>query len=514
MNLSRYRFLHLTSWSWILIILFRWKFVTAVILSATVMNPGLGGVSISPAVAAPNCPGQLTSDGLACCAPGSMPTGDDNCQLAVGGQAAACTLSQLTSSGTCCPPSSVPQSDGTCQSNGFTAQGCPLGQLDKGGLTCCPVGQTPQADGSCQQAAAVAPTTPAGISACPNGFVFQPNVGGCIGVPIACPSSSTNIGGTPVSVPGTPLAGTPTLGAVSNPGYTLGCCPYPSGQVTSSSSCEEGGQGTIVTIPAVAPTCPPGSKAYNFFDSDIYVCVQAAACPAHFHVDHSSGMCDLNPIGFNANSIAEVLQLDDRGSCGAGTVPRRAFVNDLVCVSPSVSALTILDNIAAPARTKLDGSCIQGYVWRQAIPSDHACVTPATRTQAQSDNRASAKMQGSVQQQAAPPQSGFTPPPGISGAVLTTTHTLTNTTKPTSTAPVPCQPGEVRTDRGCEKEPTPSNTNVQTPLKGLTPPRPVTVQKQVTPPKLHIAKPSPPRLNIAKPPPPKLPSGPEDKQKR
>jgi hypothetical protein len=315
-----------------------------------------------------------------------------------------------------------------------------------------------------------------------------------------------------VSVPGTPLSGTPVLGAVTNPGYTLGCCPYPSAQITPDSSCEENA-GTSVA--AVAPTCPPGSTVLNFFASGIYVCVEAAACPARFHVDHSSGMCDFNPIGFNANTILEVLQLDDRGSCGAGTVPRRAFVGDLACVSPLVSALTILDNLAAPSRIRSNGNCIQGYVWRQAIPNDHVCVTPATRTQAQSANKAGAQIQGPAQQQAAPPQPGFTPPLGTSGPKPPPTHVLTNTPTPTITAPAPCQLGEVRTERGCEKVPTQSNPNVQTPLKELAPPKPVTVQKLAMPPKINIAKPSPTKQNIAKPPPTlKLPSGPEDKQKR
>src|ERR1700676_2246929 len=92
-------------------------------------------------------------------------------------------------------------------------------------------------------------------------------------------------------------------------------------------------------------------------------------------------------------------------------------------------------------------------------------------------------MQGPVQQQVAPPQPGFTPPLGTSGATPTTTHTPTNTPTPTVTAPAPCQLGEVRTERGCEKVPTQSNPNIQPPLKVLTPPKPVTVQKLVPPPK-------------------------------
>jgi hypothetical protein len=467
--------------------------------------------SISAAIAAPSCPGQLTSDGLACCAPGSMPTGDDTCQLAAGGQAASCTLGQLTSGGTCCPPSSSPQSDGTCQSNGYTVQGCPLGQLDKGGLTCCPAGQTPQADGSCQQAAAATPATPAmpaGISACPNGFVFQPQAGGCTGMPIGCPSPPTNVNGATLSVPSTPLAGTPTLGAVSNPGYTLGCCPYPSGQLDPSSSCQEGGRGTLVTIAPLAPICPPGSVANNFFDSGIYVCVEAAACPVRFHVDQTSGMCDLNPIDFTANAVSEALQLNDRGSCGSGFVPRRAFTGDLVCVSPLVGAQTILDNISAPSRIKPDGNCVQGYVWRQAVPSDHVCVTPTTRTQVQLNNKTGVQIKGTVQQQVTPPQSGFTPPLGTGQSGATTTAVA-----PAKGATVGV--GNPKAESVGNGTTTVGSPKVESPGSGAT-------NKGVTPPKLNIATPTPkitvtpPKLNIAKPPPPalKLPTGTEEKEKR
>jgi len=157
------------------------------VVAATMAN-------IGHADATPTCPGPMTADGLACCVPGSTPTSDDSCQLPGGGLAASCALSQLTTTGMCCPLSATPQPDGTCQpSNGYAAApGCPLGQLDKGGLSCCPAGQTPQADGSCQASAAQQqPTTPTGFSPCPPGltpYARDSRVGytDCTGAPIAC----------------------------------------------------------------------------------------------------------------------------------------------------------------------------------------------------------------------------------------------------------------------------------------------------------------------------------------
>ena len=342
-----------------------------------------GSAYVNDAVAAPTCPGQVTTDGLACCAPGATPTADDACQLPGGGQAASCPLVQLTSSGACCPPGATAQLDGTCQSNGSTVQACPLGQLDKGGLTCCPSGQVPQADGSCQQAAASPPTSPVGISACPSGFVFQPALHGCMGVPSACPIYPATLSGnsSPVDVPETPVTGNAVLGSVSNPGFTLGCCPWPSQQITPTSACIEGGAGTFVAVAPVAPTCPPGSTPNNFFNSGTYLCIAKAACPARFHVDENSGMCDLNPIGIVPHLLSE-LELSDTGSCKNGSVPRRAFAGDDACVSVPVGAATLVENIGAPAHTNPDGSCIQGYKWRLNGPSDHACVptVPATAT--------------------------------------------------------------------------------------------------------------------------------------
>jgi hypothetical protein len=218
-------------------------------VAATMTIVGAGIASIDQANAAPMCPGPTTADGLACCTPGSTPTGDDTCQLPGGGVAASCALSQLTSSGTCCPVSSSPQSDGTCQpAGGFaSAPGCPLGQLGKSGLSCCPTGLVPQADGSCQQSTAQQPTTMSfGPSPCPAGL----SVGAdqtCYAQPAACPA------GLQFEDPNTT-------------GY--GCCPAgaQSMEVGGSRVCVEStiDNGNVVqaTVNPVAPTCPPGSTLF------------------------------------------------------------------------------------------------------------------------------------------------------------------------------------------------------------------------------------------------------------
>ena len=335
-------------------------------------------VGSSVAVAAPMCPGPMTSDGLACCAAGSTPTADDSCQLPGGGLAASCPLAQLTSSGTCCPVGSAAQSDGTCQSNGYTVDGCPLGQLDKGGLICCSAGATPQADGSCKQSTATS-STPAGISACPSGFVFEPYTQDCMGAPTGCPATPITISGNgpPVSEPGMPVIGSAVLGAVSNPGFTLGCCPAPSWQMSATSACYEGGgaPGTIVAVATVPPTCPKSSTPLNFFGTGTYFCVANTKCPARYHVDKTSGLCLFNPIE-TVKNLLNVIDPNNTGWCQNGMVPRRAFMDDAACASAAVGVQTLSQNIDAPAHTKPDGTCIKGYTWRLDGPSDHTCVLP------------------------------------------------------------------------------------------------------------------------------------------
>jgi hypothetical protein len=154
------------------------------------------------------------------------------------------------------------------------------------------------------------------------------------------------------------------------------------------------------------------------------------------------------------------------GPCPAGFVLREAYAGDRICVSPGVREQTITDNSAAPSHTNPEGLCTQGYVWRRAIPSDHVCVTPASRAQAQSDNRTGVQIQGTVQQQVAPPPAGFTPPRGTGQSGATTT-------------PV-----------GAAKA-----TTLTPPKKTVRPPRP---KITVRPPRPKITV-RPPKLNIAKP---------------
>jgi hypothetical protein len=492
--------------------------------------------------AAPVCPGPLTADGLACCAPGSTPTGADTCTLPAGGLAASCPIAQLTVLGSCCPLSSSRQPDGTCQSaNGSasasaSASACPLGQLDKGGLSCCPAGMSPQADGSCQpirQPIGPTPTCPDGSApnrngqclaalVCSNGNQPLNGAGEC------CPPGSQYLTTTPSTTTGQGVSEFGQLmcaGNVNNPPSWNQASYYscPSNVPSSSCYCSWGGCTWTQTygVPTV-PTCPPGATfaSSGYGNSTTYSCVETGvepSCQPPYVIflnacvlpDCSGGgvrRADGSCVATQSTSfVTPSTPASGPGQCPAGLDPREAYSGDRLCVSHGVRGQTILDNIAAPSRTKPDGTCIQGYVWRQAIPSDHVCVTPATRTQAQSDNRTGAQMEGLVQRQVVPPQPGLTPPVQ-SGATTTTTHIPTNKTTPTTTGPVPCQLGEIRTNLGCENEPTQSNTNVQPPLKVLTPSKPVTVQKIVPPPRLNIAKPPPAAL--------KLPSGPEDKQKR
>jgi hypothetical protein len=274
------------------------------VIVAMMLVVGSGIAGNDKARAAPMCPGPTTSDGLACCAPGSTPTGADTCQLpGGGGVAASCALSQLTSSGTCCPASSSPQADGSCQpANGFaSAPGCPLGQLGKSGLSCCPTGQIPQADGSCQQTTAQPSTaqpsatqqpaaaTPASVSPCPVGFEYsqQDNLDPvCTGLPIGCP------------------AGTQAFIGIDPGAFAVGCCPP--GTQPGSDAAGAAGRGFCVTpngssVDDVAPSCPAGSTAdYNYnpgvgHNYMYWFCQAKPSCPGRLVLDRTLEVCDVNP---------------------------------------------------------------------------------------------------------------------------------------------------------------------------------------------------------------------------
>jgi hypothetical protein len=512
----------------------------------------------SSSASAQSCPlGQLnlganatagTWTGLSCCPSGFPPQADGSCAVTLVGPMPECPpgLDLVGGGG----PSTPGQCNGASLPNTNNVPTCPPGSaanvtlagnfLTIGNCVANPIcpwpyfwtpGPNDIGNGQC-----ISIVTP-----CPQSCVISTSAGQCVPGPGS--SSETVCHGPPIGAPPWPscpsgftlvwTGGNPSMScwafspacpvgtqAYAGLGPAAGCCP------TSSPNCAS----------PRAPSCPPGSTAVNYGTQLLggnldFVCQGQPQCPRFFRFSNYPNQCLLvfsfEQIETRVFLPGEVLNTgpplpspsppaSGPGQCPAGFVPREAYSGDRLCVNSGARGQTLLDNVAAPSRTKPDGTCIQGYVWRQAIPSDHVCVTPATRTQAQSDNRTGVQLQGPVQQQVAPLQPGFTPPLGTSGPTPPITHTPTNTPTPTITAPAPCQLGEVRTERGCEKEPTQSNPSVQTPSKVLTPPKPVTVQKPVPPPKLNIAKPLSPRLNIAKPPPPapKLPSGPEDKQKR
>jgi hypothetical protein len=253
-------------------------------IAATMTIVGAGIAGMEQANAAPMCPGPTTADGLACCTPGSTPTGDDTCQLPGGGVAASCALSQLTSSGTCCPVSSSPQPDGTCQpAGGFaSAPGCPLGQLGKSGLSCCPTGQVPQADGSCQASTAQQPAPISfGVSPCPPGlFVGSGGPSTCTGPATACPA------GLQTAAPGSVLNGCCPSGSQPTQAGNAWYCTVPALD----------GNGNVVqaTVPPVAPTCPPGATVFNFSidpQSGSFFCTAPAICPPRYVLSPKDGVC-------------------------------------------------------------------------------------------------------------------------------------------------------------------------------------------------------------------------------
>jgi hypothetical protein len=374
---------------------------TLTVVVATMLIVGWGIANIDQARAAPMCPGPTTSDGLACCAPGSTPTGADTCQLPGGGVAASCALSQLTSSGTCCPASASPQADGSCQpANGFaSAPGCPLGQLGKSGLSCCPTGQVPQADGSCQQTTAQPSTsqpsatqqpaaaTPAGISACAAGFSFEipkctglcqlvpnqpPLVPYCVGLPKACPAGA--------------VAGY-YLNSDGSQGGLAGCCPAGTQFGTGGDNwgqCITAGGGQLDQVP---PTCPAGTTTvwdttYNQYGVgfSFYDCQTKPACPGRMTVDPSSGMCVLNPLqlqvtpGQLQNLTVPPAQPPPSGPCPAGD--ERAPDGRCVRIIPGV----VLPNCSAGYTMSPDGKLCVRAAGTPVGPAPNAPVgTPTAK---------------------------------------------------------------------------------------------------------------------------------------
>jgi hypothetical protein len=251
----------------------------------------------------PKCPGRMTADGLACCAPGSTPSGNDNCQLPGGGLAASCPLGQLTALDLCCPTSSTPKSDGTCQpANGSkSVSACPLSQLDKGGLSCCPLGTAPQPDGSCAATTCPGPVTADGLACCaagstPTGDDTCQLSGG--GVATSCPLSQLTVLGSCCPATSTPLydgscqpqngsssASACPLGQIDKGGLT--CCPF--GQVPQANgSCQ---------LNTPTPTCPTG-----FTLNGKGQCLAALVCPSGNQPINGAGVCCPPPSQYVTNT--------------------------------------------------------------------------------------------------------------------------------------------------------------------------------------------------------------------
>ena len=82
--------------------------------------------------------------------------------------------------------------------------------------------------------------------------------------------------------------------------------------------------------------------------------------------------------------------------CKQGFVWREATPNDLVCVPPTTRTQAQTDNRASASRRAPGGgafgpdTCLQGFVWRAVTPSDHVCVTPQVRAQVAADNSVAA----------------------------------------------------------------------------------------------------------------------------
>jgi hypothetical protein len=73
-------------------------------------------------------------------------------------------------------------------------------------------------------------------------------------------------------------------------------------------------------------------------------------------------------------------------------VPRKAYAEDNVCVTPETHMRTLQDNeLAGSRRAPVGGpygadQCKAGFVWREAFTDDRVCVLPEIRDQARGDN--------------------------------------------------------------------------------------------------------------------------------
>ena len=234
--------------------------------------------------AAPTCPGPVTADGRACCAPGSTPTGDDTCQLPGGGLGASCPVAQLTYSGTCCPASSTPNPMGPAGRQrivigvGMSARPARQGWTDV----------LPVRRGAASQR--FMPSN-APIPICPSGLTLN-SKGQCLAA-LVCPGSNQAINGAgPCCSPGAQYVTTSesrtTLCVGRSSRVFYGC---PLNVPASSCSCSITGFAAVCSGPVTSgtpttPTCPPGATLETVGDGT-YSCVETAlepSCPSPYAV--------------------------------------------------------------------------------------------------------------------------------------------------------------------------------------------------------------------------------------
>jgi hypothetical protein len=175
---------------------------------------------------------------------------------------------------------------------------------------------------------------------CPQGAL--PGAASCVpGQPATCGGQAVAIGGA------SPVCATPAL---CPRGYTL----------TGTTCC------TNDMVSSFGTCCPPGQPPLR------------------------SGGCKPLPPDKNANvppappippSVVNIVE------CPKDRVRRDAFQGDLVCVTRATREQIIVDNTAAPSRTRPNGNCLPGFVWREAGPADHACVPPDSRRRVRIDNQ-------------------------------------------------------------------------------------------------------------------------------
>jgi hypothetical protein len=484
------------------------RWIASVLLIASIAVFDLADADIDSAFATPMCPGPTTADGLACCAAGSTPTSDDTCQLPGGGVAASCALTQLTSSGTCCPASSSPQSDGTClvngqPNNGYPSMpGCPLGQLNQGGLSCCPSDETPQADGSCQSSAAQATTVQPGAQL---QNILLPQ----------CPEGGAQ---TPANAPTWVCLAYPTCTPGSTPfnPYNGYCCP-PGSQPTAVAT---GGEvcvgptvvnGTVVQNSVVPPDagliCPSGAPPVYFDGMGILQCVLPASCPLGYRLvrwgciysrllllnpkvflwylsssnkKSSSGPTPQPPVSRPVAGCASGYVLSADGMCHRTTIPGMS-APIITPQSPTPSPSPLSNCPAGQVRVSLDGACAcpVGAECGAPVPAPVACVGGTVLESVCRCPTDASLVNGVCEKPtttSTPCQSGGEMRNGDGACV--------------------CPPGESVLNGSCRKLGTPTRTIETSPPKIIEPPQPkinhTTLPKinQIRPPKIIKTKPS------------------------